>query len=125
MSAPRRFPIRFEPWYSVMSRILLIPPSSSWVEVGAEAVEARMAWAFRARFPRAAVRAATRSTKRPLSKGVHGLAGRWLVNGSAEGLVVLELAPAQGARVLGVPVGLRELIVSVEDPDGLVAALRP
>ena len=58
------------------------------------------------------------------SRGVHGWAGRWLVNGSGKGLVSLELKPEQRARVLGVPVRLRELIVSVEDPAALIRSLR-
>jgi hypothetical protein len=45
------------------------------------------------------------------------------VNGSGSGIVVLELDPKQRAYVLGVPVGLRQLMVSAEDPSGLIAAL--
>jgi hypothetical protein len=55
---------------------------------------------------------------------VHGFAGRWLVNGSGDGIVSLELRPAQRAWVMGFPVRLRTLLVSVQDPAGLVAALR-
>lgn len=36
----------------------------------------------------------------------------------------LHLEPRQTAYVLGFPVRLRELLVSVEDPPGLIAALR-
>lgn len=54
---------------------------------------------------------------------VHGFAGRWLVNGSGEGILALDLEPAQQARVLGVPVRLRQLLVSVDDPDALAERL--
>lgn len=121
---PIRFPLRFEPWYAAMSTALLLPPASAWIEVGAGEVSCRMGWSFRATFPRDAVVSAERFVGRPLSKGVHGLAGRWLVNGSARGLVSLALDPPQRAWVLGVPIRLRELIVSVEDPAGLLEALR-
>ena len=55
--------------------------------------------------------------------GVHGWRGRWLVNGAANGLVAVEIDPPACARVLGVPVRLRYVRVSVQDPDALVAAL--
>jgi hypothetical protein len=55
--------------------------------------------------------------------GVHGWRGRWLVNGSSSGLVGVDLNPPARARVGPVPVTVRELRVSVDDPDGLVAAL--
>lgn len=120
-----RFPISFERWYAALSSALLLPPSNAYVEVQGDEVECRMGWAFRARFPRSAVAGVERSRLYPLSRGVHGLAGRWLVNGSGDGILRVELHPVQRARVLGVPVRLRELFVSVEDPEGLAARLRP
>jgi hypothetical protein len=83
-----------------------------------------MGWGFRARFPRVAVSAAEPSERFCLSQGIHGRRGRWLVNGSARGVVRIELAPDQHARVLGRRVRLSILEVSVQDPDSLVAALR-
>ena len=118
-----RFPIRFDRVYGMVSTALLLPPSSSYVELEGGEVRVRMGWAFRARFPRSAVASAARYPRRPLSRGVHGLAGRWLVNGSGDGILALELAPPQRAAVLGFPVRLRTLLVGVEDPDGLAAAL--
>lgn len=70
------------------------------------------------------MRSARPSAARPLSKGVHGRKGRYLVNGSARGLVQIELTPPQRARMLGMPIELRELTVSVAEPHALVAALR-
>ncbi len=55
--------------------------------------------------------------------GVHGWRGRWLVNGSSHGIVVLGIDPPARARTLGLPVRLRELAVSLEDPVGFAAAL--
>jgi hypothetical protein len=124
--APRteRFPIRFDRWFRGLSTALLLPPEASWMEVSEREVEVRMGYAFRARFPRSAVHRADQRRRRILgSRGVHGFAGRWLVNGSAQGLVTVELGSPQRARVLGFPVRLRELVVSVERPTDLVAAL--
>lgn len=83
-----------------------------------------MAWAFRSRFPRSAVAVVSVLDTRPLSRGVHGFAGRWLVNGSGTGIVVMRLRPAQRGRVLGFPVRVEELMVSVSEPAALMAALR-
>jgi hypothetical protein len=119
-----RFPIRFDPVFRVLSTALLLLPADSYVELAGDEVRVRMAWGFRSRFPSAAIAAASPYDRRPISRGVHGFAGRWLVNGSGEGVVSLELRPAQRAWVLGFPVRLRTLLVSVQDPAGLVAALR-
>ena len=51
--------------------------------------------------------------------GAHGWRGEWLVNGSSSGIVRIELEPPGRAKVCGVPVELRVLRVSVEDPAGL------
>ncbi|EXJ13930.1 hypothetical protein [Imhoffiella purpurea] len=119
----QRFEIRFDSWYEILSRLLLLPPSASYVEVTEDRVEVRMGWAFGSRFPRTAIARVNPLRTRTLSRGVHGLAGRWLVNGSDRGILSLGLQPAQRGHVMGVPVRLRELMVSVEDPDGLTAAL--
>jgi hypothetical protein len=118
-----RFPIRFEPWYEALSRALSIRPSESYVAIDGGYVTVRMAWAFDASFPCSAVGAAAPYDRRPVSRGVHGWRGRWLVNGSGRGILRIELSPEQTARVLGFPVALRELLVSVDDPDRLASAL--
>ena len=117
------FPIRFDGAYRVVSAALGLAPTRSFVELAGDEVRVRMGWAFRARFPRAAVAAVTPYRRRPISRGVHGFAGRWLVNGSADGLLDIALAPPQRAYVVGFPVRLRDLLVSVEDPDSLRTAL--
>ena len=117
------FPISFDPWYGVLSSVLGLSPSKSYIHVGAEEVEVRMGWAFRSRFPRTAVVSASEMSMRPLSRGVHGFAGRWLVNGSGRGIVSIALSPRQRGYVMGVPVRLRQLMVSVTEPSGLMVSL--
>ena len=51
------------------------------------------------------------------------MAGRWLVNGSADGLVAIRIDPPVRSLAIGFPVELRELYVSAEEPDALVEAL--
>ena len=121
---PSQFPIRFDAWYRAVSTALFLRPASSFVLVDDDTVSVQMSWAFRARFPRSAVVAASLLDGAPLSRGVHGAGGRWLVNGSGRGILVLDLDPLQRARVVGFPVRLRQLLVSVDDPERLAARLR-
>lgn len=122
-TAVSHFPISFDGWYRVLSSIVGLLPSASYLNVETEEVEVRMGWAFRSRFPRSAVVSASEVGRRPLSRGVHGFAGRWLVNGSGCGVVGIQLNPRQRAYVLGFPVRLKLLMVSVAEPPALVLAL--
>ncbi|HYS43059.1 MAG TPA: hypothetical protein VEM32_03670, partial [Geobacteraceae bacterium] len=71
-----------------------------------------------------AVASAAETHESPLSRGVHGFAGRWLVNGSGRGILTIDLTPSQRGYVMGFPVRLRQLMVSVADPVALAAVLR-
>ena len=119
-----RYPIRFDSWFEVLSRSVSLKPSQSWLDVGPDEIAVRMGWGFRASFPRASV-AGTESLDdaRPLSRGVHGWRGRWLVNGSADGLVSVRIEPPARGYVMGFPVLLKELMVSVDEPARLIAEL--
>lgn len=71
-----------------------------------------------------AVRSATRAERTWWwGIGVHGWKHVWVANGSQRDLVRLTLDPEQRARTLGIPVRVRELIVSVQDPDAFIAAV--
>ena len=121
---PQRFSILFDEWYGILSSALFLPPSSSYVEVDSEEVRVQMGWAFRSHFPKAAVASAAETHESTLSRGVHGFAGRWLVNGSGQGILTIDLTPSQRGYVMGFPVRLRQLMVSVADPVALAAVLR-
>ncbi|MGO8994469.1 MAG: hypothetical protein ACLQVI_14215 [Polyangiaceae bacterium] len=121
-----RFPIKFEAAYAAVSSALLLSPSDSYVEIEGNTVSVRMAWGFRATFDRSCVAKTAPLGKRvPLTRGVHGWAGRWLVNGAGDGILTIDLEPKQRGYVMGFPVKLRQLQVSVEDPAALAAALSP
>src|SRR5262245_8835365 len=120
-----RFPIGFDRWYGALSSLIGLPPSMAYVELNGSDVEVRMGWAFRARFPRSAIVSTSALRMRPLSRGVHGFGGRWLVNGSGRGILSMRLYPAQRAYVMGIPVRLRELLISVREWPELLAALGP
>ncbi|MEO7726987.1 MAG: hypothetical protein ABIS45_07010 [Burkholderiales bacterium] len=121
---PQRFPIRFDSWYATLSSALLLPPSKSYIEVDDEQVCVQMGWAFRSCFPRTTVAGTAEMHKNPLSRGVHGFAGRWLVNGSGQGILTIDLTPGQRGYVMGFPIRLRQLMVSVAEPLALATALR-
>lgn len=126
MATSTRFPIKFDRPYALLSTALLIFPSDSYVEIVGNEVSVRMAWAFRAKFDRSRVSGTSLLDRRiSLTRGVHGWAGRWLVNGAGEGILAIDLEPRQRAHVMGVPVSLRKLMVSVDDPRALAAALAP
>ena len=119
----RRFPISFDDWYRVVSTAMGLLPSRSYVSIDQEQVEVRMGWAFRSHFPRSTVESSSELEISPLSRGVHGFGGRWLVNGSGHGIVRLELSPRQRAYVIGFPVRLKSLLVSVSEPSALAEAV--
>jgi hypothetical protein len=121
-----RFPIRFEPAFRLVSKALLLSPDEAHVDVADEldeVVVVKFSWAFRAAFPRSSIASTTVHPGRPLSRGVHGFAGRWLVNGAGDRILDIGFEPPQRGRVLGWPVSLRHLLVSVDDPTALAEAL--
>jgi hypothetical protein len=123
MAMPTRFPIRFTGANRAMV-LLGIAPDLCRVEVDEGELRVRMAWAFRLDVARANVGSVARVEGRVFGWGAHGWRGKWLVNGSSSGLVHVELDPPGHGRVMGFPVSVRVLVVSVDDPGALVDALR-
>ena len=119
---PARFPIRFTGVNRAML-ILGVAPALSRVEVDEGEVRVLMSWVFSLDAPLARVRSITRDHERVLGWGAHGWRGKWLVNGSSHGMVRIEFDPPVRARCARYPVNVSALRVSVEDPDGLIAAL--
>ena len=103
--------------------VLGMGPGSSRVLVTDDELRVEMGWAFRATVPLAAIRSVTIRERGVWSRGVHGWRGRWLVNGAGDGLVVVGIDPPARARLGPIGIRLSELIVSVDDPAALVAAL--
>ena len=121
----RRFPIRFTGLNRYLW-LLGVRPSRSWVDVADDRVAVRLSWGFRLAVPRSSVRSAAPDHAAVRAWGAHGWRGRWLVNGSSQGVVRLDLDPPARARVAALlRPRVRELRVSVEDPDGLLRALAP
>ncbi len=122
MSSTRTFPIRYGLFRPLLS-VLGAGPMFSRVYIEGDHLRVRMGWAFRADIPLSSVKGAKPFTGLPGGIGVHGWRGTWLVNGAARGIVEVAIEPPVRARVLGAPVRLRTLQVSVESPAELIAAL--
>ena len=118
-----RFPITFDPWSRLLLSALGLFPSRAYVQIQGEHVEVRMGWAFRSRFRRSDICSAAPLDIRPISRGVHWLGGVWLVNGAGRGILSIQLSPAQRAYAIGLPIRLREVLVSVSDAPRVAAAL--
>lgn len=119
-----RFAISYSKVLLPLFLVMGMGSHQSGVEVGSDLVRVHMGWAFSTEIPRRAIGAALPDHGLVLGWGVHGFGGRWLVNGSSRGLVRLHIDPPARARVLGVPVRLHTLRLSLEEPDAFIAMLR-
>jgi hypothetical protein len=105
--------IRYTPALVPMFRLIGLSPARSGVWVGRDSLRVM---GFRAEIPRWAVREIGPDGAAVGGWGVHGWRGRWLVNGSSSGLVRLEIEPEVQAWVMGIPVRLRTLRLSLVAP---------
>ncbi len=116
------FPIRFGFWKPLLV-VVGMGPARSRVEIDRTKVRVRMGWAFRAKIDRASIVRAFADSNKYGGIGVHGWRGSWLVNGSVSGIVTIAIDPPARARVLGYPIRLRTLYLSLEDPAAFLARL--
>jgi hypothetical protein len=114
--------LRFDRWFLPLSVPLGLGPQNSELRVEAGNLRVKMGWAFTASIPLASIRSAEASSERVFEAGVHGSRNRWLVNGSRKGLVKLTMDPPARAKVWRRSVTVSSLVVSVTDPDALIAA---
>jgi hypothetical protein len=121
--------------YSDMGRVSLWDetrrgggPGRGGVEVDSAVLRVRVP-DFHLDIPRGSVRSAARSDHQTRGTiGVHGRRGRWLVNGSHDGLVELVIdppcyLPRQLSTVFR-KMEVSSLIISLVDPDGFIAAVQ-
>jgi hypothetical protein len=119
----KRFPIHFGRFNAGLMGPLGMGRGRSYVDVTDDELRVRMGWAFRATIPRSSIVQIGRRGYVWWAYGVHAWRGRWIVNGSGHNVVTLRIDPPARA---GVPWGawkVSELLVSLDDPDGFVAAI--
>jgi hypothetical protein len=118
--------LRYQRWFIPLATPLGLGPKRSDVSIHDDTLHVAMGWAFSADIPLPSVKGARLSRERVFAWGVHGgWRGRWLVNGSSQGIVELTIDPPVKATAMGVPITLRVLLVSVTDPSALIAACAP
>ena len=116
--------VEFQFSYNAFIRVLMTPmllgPRYSTVRVDDDHVSVRMGlggWGFAANVPRASITEVARAAGPVLGWGL------WLVNGSSRGLVRMTIEPRARGRCLGFPLRIRQLTVSLADPDGFAKAV--
>jgi hypothetical protein len=114
-----RIPIKYSKAWAWLLTLGLLPRGLAYIEIDGDTIRVRMSWAFRARFTRGDVSAVV-PNRTVVSIGVHGWKGVWIVNGAHRPIARITMALPVSARILGVRVSVRELLVSVDD----VAQLR-
>ena len=97
-------------------------PKNSELRLAAGNLHVKMGWAFTADIPLASIKSAQPATAGVLEAGVHFWGSRWLVNGSRKGLVELTIDPAAPAKFWRMSRTVSTLVISVTDPDALIAA---
>jgi hypothetical protein len=121
--AATAFGIGYSAWNARLFPVLGLGPRRSSIVVDDDELRVRMGWAFTARIPRAGIRSSEPDDDRVWGWGVHGWKGKWLVNGSSQGLARLSIDPPVRARCCGVGITLRVLRVSVDDRDDFLRCI--
>jgi hypothetical protein len=119
----RRFAIRYGIEWIVPSLIIGPGPGRSWVEVDDKEIRLHMGLALQAAIPRRSISGTARAqdVRRPSGMQMRAT-GRWILN-TAGRLVMLEIDPPARIRAFGITRLLRQLGVSLRDPDGFLEAL--
>jgi hypothetical protein len=117
------FALRYSPFNRRLLGVLGASPRHAHIELDERELRVRLGPWFRTTVPRQAIVGARPDRAPVRGWGAHGWRGTWLVNGSSQGLVRIDVEPQQRSWVCGVPVSLRALRLSVEEPDALIAAL--
>lgn len=120
------FAFSYNRFVRLLTTPLLAGPRHSAILVEPDDVVVRMGiagWTFASQVPRASIVDVARAPGPVMAWGAHGWRGHWLVNGSSEGLVRLTIEPNAQARCLGFPIRVRELTLSLAEPDAFIVAV--
>jgi hypothetical protein len=123
VGAPQWFTLRYGAFWAFALKLIGSGPEHSGIAVTDADLAIKMGRSFDGRAPRTSVTSARALTDKVISRGVHGWRGDWLVNGAGDRIVELRFEPPMPSHVLLFPIRVRRLRISVDDPDGLVAAV--
>jgi hypothetical protein len=121
-----RFPLKLSPVWRPVLFLYGATRRSAYVDVGPDALVARMGW-NKIELPRDEIEWARRSGW-PWWRGVGfrgSVGGSVGVIGAYSPVVRIHLRRPRLTLLSILPTRMRDLYVSVEDPEGLIAALRP
>lgn len=108
----------------VIRALLLVLFVRPRIDVNRAVLVVTLGWSFRVAVPRGAIQAVDSVPWRRHSIGAHGWRGRWLVNTTPGPLVRVRIEPATTGRILGFPVRVRELTLSIDDVAAFLTDLR-
>ena len=114
--------LRFDRWFLPLSVPLGLGPKTSELRIEGGNLHVKMGWAFTADIPLTSITNAQASKARVFEAGVHFWGSRFLVNGSRKGLVELTIEPKAPGKMWRKSVNVGTLVLSVTDPDALIAA---
>lgn len=120
----QRFPIRFNRWTCLLFPLGGHGPAVTYVELSGETVSVRAGWVFHAEIPQTSVVRVSRCENPWWNIGgtQTDLRGSWAVSGSYRQIVALDLDSRTRGRVFSlVPISLRRVLLSLDDPDGFLA----
>ena len=122
----RTFAVRYARWMRPVLALGGLGRRRVRVELSDSELVVRAGIWFRATIARTSIRAVEHQGNAWWAIGVHtDFRGRWLVNGSPRGIVVVHLDPVIRARAAGLSVKVKRLALSLENPDGFVTAAAP
>ncbi|MEZ4521224.1 MAG: hypothetical protein R3A46_06235 [Thermomicrobiales bacterium] len=124
MSGSERFAISRSRWAAPLLVLLTATESRSWVELRPSCLRVRYGW-YQLDIPYDTIKT-VKPSDWPWYAGIG-----WRTNlrsvigliGSYRGVVRIDLAPPQPTRLLGIPIKLSQLYVSLEDAAGFMDAL--
>ncbi len=125
-----RFAISRNAASRVLFPLLGLVSDRIWVDVDDATIRASFGWAGRVTIDRAALETIVHAETVPwwLGVGVHGNPfgdqKTWAFNGSRGGAVKLTLREPARGRVVGIPISADVVYLSLEDPEGFIAAVR-
>lgn len=123
----RRFAVDYYSWSRVLFSLGGHGPKVTAVDVSADVIRVRAGWVFQADVPRSSITRAYRRSNPWWNVGgtQTDMLGSWAVSGAYRNIVALDLDPKARGRLFSfIPVSIRRLLMSLEEPDAFLAAIQ-